>query len=115
MGGIQYISIIVGLGWGTKLKNLRKILMGQLNSLELQDLSTCLARNRPNLGTNLEKPNYELRFIYQKRTTNPPDLGKLLKFRYFEFGFLSKRIKGQGRTHYYIYHGKLKMYTYLPT
>ena len=117
--GIQYISIIVGLGWGNQTQKLKKNFDG---SIEL----TWTTRFVHMFGQKQAKPRHKSGktelwiqgYIYQKRTTNPPDIGRLLnlrgwKFRYFEFGFLSKRIKGQGRTHYYIYHGKQKMY--IPT
>ena len=54
------------------------------NSFKKPELRTCLAKNRPNPGPNLENrisnPS-ESRFIYQNRTTNPPEPSKNPKTR----------------------------------
>ena len=56
------------------------------NRYKKPEFQTCSSRNRPNSGPNLEKPNFEPRFINQSWTTNPPDLSKNPKHRTHKLG-----------------------------
>ena len=81
---IWYVKLwthsIPGLSTKTDLQTL-------FNPSKKPELRTCLARNRPNLGPNLEKPNFKpFRTQVHYWTMNPPEPSKNPQLRTHEMG-----------------------------